>query len=164
MEGGSRKDRREYIVRLKMKRTLNTLYIWFADAMITGSKFWIRLRYHVPPLVPSRFHLGVRRSIERGVGWVHANDTRQNVQMRHAGGWTRLEGDMIDGEEGWRGMRNKQTPHDYTWTTQINNKLSRLAYIVKGLMRNTEHWRSNMAGKRWKPTCGAHPSGRRSAD
>ena len=38
----------------------------------------------------------------------HANDTRQNVQMRHAGGWTRLEGVMIDGEEGWRGMRNKQ--------------------------------------------------------
>ena len=116
------------------------------------------------PLVPSRFHLRVWRSIERGLGWVHANDTRRNVQMRHAGGWTRLEGDMIDGEEGWRGMRNKQTPHDYTWTAQINNKLSRLAYIVKGLMRNAEHWRSNMAGKTGKPTCGAHPSGRRSAD
>ena len=52
--------------------------------------------------------------------------------MRHAGGWTRLEGNMIDGEEGWRGMRNKQTPHDYTSTAQIKN---RLAYIVKGLMR-----------------------------
>ena len=38
----------------------------------------------------------------------HANDTRWNVQMRHAGGWTRPEGDMIDGEEGWRGMINKQ--------------------------------------------------------
>ena len=38
----------------------------------------------------------------------HANDTRQNVQMRHAGGWTQPEGGMIDGEEGWRGMRNKQ--------------------------------------------------------
>ena len=82
--------------------------------MITGSKFCIHLRYHVPPLVPSRFHLGVQRSIERGLGWVHANDTRWNVQMRHAGGWTRLKGDMIDGEEGWRGMRNKQMPHDYT--------------------------------------------------
>ena len=82
--------------------------------MITGSKILIRLRYHVPPLIPSRFHLGVRRSIERGLGWVHANDTRWNVQMRHAGGWTRPEGDMINGEEGWRGMRNKQTPHDYT--------------------------------------------------
>ena len=82
--------------------------------MITGSKILICLRYHLPPLVPSRFHLGVRRSIERGLGWVHVNDTRRNVQMRHAGGWTRLEGDMIDGEEGWRGMRNKQTPHDYT--------------------------------------------------
>ena len=147
-----------------MKRTLNTLYIWFADAMITGSKFWIRLRYHVPPLVPSRFHLRVRRSIERGLGWVHANDTRRNVQMRHAGGWTRLEGDMIDGEEGWRGMRNEQTPHDYTWTAQINNKLSRLAYIVKGLMGNAEYWRSNMARKTGKPTCGAHPLGRHSAD
>jgi hypothetical protein len=30
----------------------------------------------------------------------HANGTRQNVQMRHAGGWTRSEGGMIDGEEG----------------------------------------------------------------
>ena len=59
--------------------------------------------------------------------------------MRHVGGWTRLEGDMIDGEEGWRAMRNKQTPHDYTGMAQINNKLSRLAYIVKGLMRNAEH-------------------------
>ena len=39
-------DRREYIVRSKTKRTLNTLYIWSADAMITGSKFWIHLRYH----------------------------------------------------------------------------------------------------------------------
>ena len=39
----------------------------------------------MPPLVPSRFHLGIRRSIERGLGWVHANDTRRNVQMRHAG-------------------------------------------------------------------------------
>ena len=38
----------------------------------------------------------------------HANDTRRNVQMRHAGGWTRSEGGMLDGEEGWRGMRNKQ--------------------------------------------------------
>ena len=38
----------------------------------------------------------------------HANDTRRNVQMRHAGGWTRLEGGMIDGEEGWTGMRNNQ--------------------------------------------------------
>ena len=38
----------------------------------------------------------------------HANDTRWNVQMRHAGGWTQPEGDMIDGEEGWRGMRYKQ--------------------------------------------------------
>ena len=65
-------------------------------------------RYNVPPLVPYRFHLGVRRSIERGLGWVHANDTRRNVQMTHAGGWTRLEGGMIDGKEGWRGMRNKQ--------------------------------------------------------
>ena len=84
--------------------------------------------------------------------------------MRHAGGWTRLEGDMIDGEEGWRGMRNKQTPHDYTWAAQIHNKLSRLAYIVKGLMRNAEHWHSNMAGKTGKPTSGAHPSRRRSVD
>ena len=32
-------DRREYIVRSKAKRTLNTLYISFEDAMITGSKF-----------------------------------------------------------------------------------------------------------------------------
>ena len=48
----------------------------------------------------------------------HANDTRRNVQMRHAGGWNRLDGDMIDGEEGWRGMRNKQTPHDYTSNKQ----------------------------------------------
>ena len=32
-----------------MKRTLNTLYIWFSDDMITGSKFWIRLRYHTCP-------------------------------------------------------------------------------------------------------------------
>ena len=72
---------------------------------------------------------------------------------------------MIDGEEGWRGMRNKQMPHDYTGTTQIKNKLSRLAYIVKGLlMRNAEHRRSNMAGKIGKPTCGAHLSGRRSAN
>ena len=39
---------------------------------------------------------------------IQVNDTRWNVQMRHAGGWTRPEGDMIDGEEGWRGMRNKQ--------------------------------------------------------
>ena len=38
----------------------------------------------------------------------HVNDTRQNFQMRHVGGWTRPEGGMIDGEEGWRGMRNKQ--------------------------------------------------------
>ena len=38
----------------------------------------------MPPLVPSRFHLGVRRSIERGLG-PHVNDTRRNVQMRHAG-------------------------------------------------------------------------------
>ena len=39
---------------------------------------------------------------------IQANDTRRNVQMTHAGGWTRPEGGMIDGEEGWRGMRNKQ--------------------------------------------------------
>ena len=39
---------------------------------------------------------------------IQLNDTRWNVQMTHAGGWTRLEGGMIDGEEGWRGMRNKQ--------------------------------------------------------
>ena len=38
----------------------------------------------------------------------HAKDTWRNVQMRHAGGWTRPEGGMINGEEGWRGMRNKQ--------------------------------------------------------
>ena len=38
----------------------------------------------------------------------HANDTRPNVQMRHARGWTRPEGGMIDGEEGSRGIRNKQ--------------------------------------------------------
>ena len=44
----------------------------------------------------------------------HANDTWWNVQMMNAGGWTRPEGGMIDGEEGWGGMRNKQTPHDYT--------------------------------------------------
>ena len=36
------------------------------------------------------------------------NDTQQNVQMTHARGWTRSEGGMIDGEEGWRGMINKQ--------------------------------------------------------
>ena len=41
----------------------------------------------------------------------YANDTRWNVQMRHAGGWTRPEGDMIDGEEGSRGMRNNQKVH-----------------------------------------------------
>ena len=38
----------------------------------------------------------------------HANDIRQNVQMRLAGGWTRPEGGMIDAEEGWGGMGNKQ--------------------------------------------------------
>ena len=38
----------------------------------------------------------------------HATDNRRNVQMRHERGRTRLEGGMIDGEEGWRGMRNKQ--------------------------------------------------------
>ena len=38
----------------------------------------------------------------------HVNDTQWNVQMRHVGGWTRPEDNIVDGEEGWRGMRNKQ--------------------------------------------------------
>ena len=38
----------------------------------------------------------------------HANDTQWNVQMTHAGRWARPEGGTIDGEEGWRAMRNKQ--------------------------------------------------------
>ena len=46
------------------------------------------------------------RKYKHGQG-PHAND-RWNVQMRHAGGWTRPEGGMINGEEGWRGMKNKQ--------------------------------------------------------